>query len=483
MRWADRLQVMGTACTKFQPVLKRIRTLVNDPADEDRYGGIEHDTTSLNETECFVFLAMLQDRKGPYIRTRNQKKYRLSPRHTAQWDELRRTDDPDLTIHTQGEMWFCILMKHTTEVLFQRDRHASLLDEVPASIKPEPGKAPYTFNVQYARKSADDHLISNRCFGGTFEVKLHTTPQCIFLETSNTNVFCLHYQDMSELDAWKTMKETNAARCEFPVTFCSSACIRFSHHSGHFDFFLHYRAPPTHSEFKASTTQNSMEDIILFEDARNLPCIECRTRLFRIPPADPMEPGLTEPQKRTWSRIFAEKTINPKITSHTSHRITISDPADATPSLEFHSIQSIENPPSLLEHIVEVEIAIHTPADLSMGKILFGEIIKHRRHFITLEYGTGNVPFLQTRNRNIWKLRPQDKCTFTARLWDIFKMDPDSFIVKPPTLATIQLSFMRLAMREVEDNMFIDFYLDNSRPRLAILHAMDRAAHLLILKQ
>jgi hypothetical protein len=434
---------MGTSQGKFarpDTAIKRIRVQL-EPTElrifsHGQFGGIEEQTDGR-----WLHVTMHTDEKSPYLRMRNGKMYRMhEPEH---WSVLLETNESKLTIRNCGSNWLKI--KETTDnqqFLFRLDTHAPTLDPLPPP--PQLSSPSGTISITFPRANPDDQLIFHRLCGdhkqNTVSMPTHTTNGELFLKTPTGQVFCL-----------LSMPPTTPVT----ATYYSDACIRIDRQ----DLFLCSRTSP------AALDRGSYS---LFEDTYHnyLPCVQLNktNELYRL--YTPVDAWMTEEQRSMWSDVFATRD-GTSITNSTPTSLSLVNTGNRK-MLQFAKIESTKEDPCPIQNTIELEVTITGKSDLLMGRILFGEIEPRSRDLYVTSVLLGAEPSLQTRNGYVWKPHPQDTQpqSLAPMLWDTFKMNPNAFLIMPPTLATTQTPFIRLAMRNVETSMFLDFYLVTSQPNL-----------------
>ena len=437
---------MGATETKFQPPQIAIRRIaVNlDTVDlnhlrAQRFGGIED-----QGDKTWLYVSMHPDPKGSYIRMRNAKKYVLRDCTPENWQALVQTSESALALQSIGDNWLKFKAENQ-EHLFRLDARAPTLDPLPPP-PPLQSFGDTLLQVTFSPTCPDDHLILNRLCGppprgATVALSVLASGDGVFLKTPNGNVFhtrgplgtratCLYYTDVS---------------------------IRLEADDARHDLILCSRAAGARKE---CSSPNGAQ-YTLFEDELHhyFPCLHLHAdnTTFRLQPSD--DSWMTENEKRSWILMFVQ-AAQLELSNPSRQSLMLRDRNTAS-SMQFVRIASTNDSLSPIRTRVDLQVSISSQADIRMGQILFGELNERNRHVHTTTIWYDREQVIQTFNRYTWKPQPQDvlPASLTAKFWDIFKMDPTAFLIMQPTTAAIQAPFIRLAIRDIEQNMFLDFHL------------------------
>jgi hypothetical protein len=440
---------MGAEQTKFQPppiAVRRIPvnqdTVSMDHLRTQRFGGLD-----IEADKCWLYVSMHEDQKEAYVRMRNAKKFIVRGCPPEAWQDLLRTSESDLLLQGIGENWLKIKAA-SEDYLFRLDARAPTLDPLPPPPELAPGTIG-TLSVTFSPACTDDHLILHRLCGPTSAtvplliLESNAGADGVFLQTPNNNLFFMPGR----------LPPQRQATC----TYYSEVAVRISvGGEEQRDLIMCRRVDGARKPSSATGVE-----ITLFEDELHhyYPCLNIhRTHTtYRLKPS--ADSWLTEADKITWMRIFVQNT-NLELTNQSSAGLSLRDIGSGS-CLEFVKITSNKDTLSPIKTCVDLEVSVSSPADIRMAHILFGELNNKPRHVHTTTIWYDNEPLIQTFNRYVWKPQPQDilPASLAAKFWDIFKMDPSAFAIMSPSTATIQTPLIRLAIRDAEKNMFIDFHL------------------------
>ena len=434
---------MGAEQTKFQPPRIAVRRI---PVHQDivehlhaqRFGGLD-----TQGEKCWLYVSMHKNKKEAYVRMRNAKKFIARECPPEAWQALLNTSESDLLLQSTGENWLTI-KAGSERYLFRLDARAPTLDSLP----PPPELAPLAIgalSVTFSPACPDDHLILNRLCGNTSGaavplsiLKSSTGADGVFLQTPNNNLFF--------------MPGSLPAQQQAACTYYSDVSVRISVDAQQRDMIICRRAD-------GARTQNS--GVTLYEDELHhyFPCIHFNSddATYRLKPS--ADSWMTEADKTTWTRIFVHNT-QVEVINRSTTAASLKD-VNSGNVLDLVRITSTKDSLSPIKTCVDLEVSVSGPADIRMAQILFGEINSKPHHVHTTTIWYDKEPLLQTFNRYVWKPHSLDiqPASLAAKFWDIFKMDPTAFAIMAPTTATIQAPLIRLAIRDAEKNMFLDFHL------------------------
>ena len=434
---------MGAEQTKFQPPRIAVRRI---PVHQDtvehlraqRFGGLD-----TQGDKCWLYVSMHKNKQEAYVRMRNAKKFIARGCPPEAWQALLNTSESDLLLQSIGDNWLKI-KAGSEDYLFRLDARAATLDPLPPAPELAP-KSSDALRITFSPTCPDDHLILHRLCGTTSGaavplsiLKSSTGADGVFLQTPNNNLFFMPGNLPAERQA--------------TCTYYSDVSVRIRVDAQQRDMIICRRA---------DGARKQKGEFTLYEDELHhyFPCIHFHLddATYRLKPST--DSWMTEADKTTWTQIFV-KTAKVEVINRSNTTASLKD-VNSGSVLNFVRIASNKDSLSPIKTCADLEVSVSGPADIRMAQILFGELNSKPHHVHTTTIWYDKEPLLQTFNRYVWKPHSLDiqPASLAAKFWDIFKMDPTAFAIMSPTTATIQTPLIRLAIRDAEKNMFLDFHL------------------------